>query len=383
MIGTLSLYVARRFAGTFLAAVTAVFLVVLLVDLVEQLRRAAGSDAGFDVVVTMALLHAPSLMLDALPFIALLSAIACFARLARSSELVVTRAAGVSVWRLLAPALAAAGAIGAASVALLDPLASGLLHRFEVMEARHVRDRGSLLSVSANGLWLRQSDGEGQSVVHARRANPDGTRLWDVTVFRFGPDDALTGRVEAARAVLEPGAWALYGVSDWKLDPAAPAADPDAFGDQPLRAAEAAPLPDKRERLEVPTDLTPAQILESFASPKTISFWAMPRFIAALEAAGLSATRHRMHWQAQTAKPLLLAAMVLIGAAFSMRHVRFGGLGIMALGAIGAGLGYFFLANLTEAFGALGAIPPPLAAWIPPVAMSMAAVALLLHLEDG
>ncbi|HKK35493.1 MAG TPA: LptF/LptG family permease, partial [Paracoccaceae bacterium] len=93
--------------------------------------------------------------------------------------------------------------------------------------------------------------------------------------------------------------------------------------------------------------------------------------------------RHRMHWQSQTALPALLAAMVLIGAAFSMRHARFGGLGVMALGALGSGLGYFFLANLTQAFGASGMISAPLAAWIPPTAMAMLAVGLLLHLEDG
>ena len=120
-----------------------------------------------------------------------------------------------------------------------------------------------------------------------------------------------------------------------------------------------------------------------FASPGTISFWSLPGFIKGLEAAGVSAARHRMHWQAQLALPLLLPAMVLIGAAFSMRHVRFGGLGLMALGAIGTGLAYFFLANVTQAFGGSGAIAAPLAAWIPPVAMTLLALGLLLHLEDG
>jgi lipopolysaccharide export system permease protein len=63
--------------------------------------------------------------------------------------------------------------------------------------------------------------------------------------------------------------------------------------------------------------------------------------------------------------------------------VRFGGLGLMALGAVATGLGYFVLANVTSAFGASGAIPAPLAAWAPPMAMSLLAIGLLLHLEDG
>jgi len=55
----------------------------------------------------------------------------------------------------------------------------------------------------------------------------------------------------------------------------------------------------------------------------------------------------------------------------------------MALGAVSTGLGYFVLSNVMAAFGASGAIPATLAAWSPPLAMSLLAIGLLLHLEDG
>jgi len=391
MIGTLSLYVMRRFVGAFTAAFAAVLLLVVLVDLVEQMRRSAGTGASFQQVLELSLLHAPSLMMEILPFLTLIAALTCFARLARSSELVVTRAAGVSVWRLIAPAVAAAALGGVLAFSVLDPLSAGLLQRFERQEARWIKDRASLLSVSGNGLWLRQAGGEGQTVVHAQRANGDGTQLWRVSLFRFAQGDRLTARVEAARAVLEPGRWVLYDVREWDLGQPASRASPEGgdpseeTGAQAEAALGVAPAMGwtDLEQLTLPTELTRAQILESFASPGTISFWSLPGFIKGLEAAGVSAARHRMHWQAQLALPLLLPAMVLIGAAFSMRHVRFGGLGLMALGAIGTGLAYFFLANVTQAFGGSGAIAAPLAAWIPPVAMTLLALGLLLHLEDG
>jgi lipopolysaccharide export system permease protein len=75
--------------------------------------------------------------------------------------------------------------------------------------------------------------------------------------------------------------------------------------------------------------------------------------------------------------------MVLVGAAFSMRHVRFGGLGLMALGCVMAGFGYFFLSDITNALGASGAVPVPIAAWAPPLSAMLFALGLLLHLEDG
>jgi lipopolysaccharide export system permease protein len=81
--------------------------------------------------------------------------------------------------------------------------------------------------------------------------------------------------------------------------------------------------------------------------------------------------------------PLLFCGMAMIGAAFSMRHVRLGGLGLMALGAVMTGFALFFLLDVAKALGASGAIPATLAAWAPPAASVLLAAGLLLHLEDG
>ena len=90
-----------------------------------------------------------------------------------------------------------------------------------------------------------------------------------------------------------------------------------------------------------------------------------------------------MHWYRLLTAPVVFVAMVLIGAAFSMRHARFGGLGVMALGCVMAGFGYFFLSDIAQALGASGAVPVLLAAWAPPLSAVLFALGLLLHLEDG
>ena len=79
-------------------------------------------------------------------------------------------------------------------------------------------------------------------------------------------------------------------------------------------------VPDYR----IDTELTLDRIQESFASPETMSFWDLPEFIETLEAAGFSARKHRLHWHSILAGPLLLCAMVLIAATFSLRLTRRG-----------------------------------------------------------
>lgn len=368
MTGTLYAYVGRRFLGTLGTALAVVLALVFLLDLVEQLRRASDSPAGVEQVLTLVLLHTLPVAISTLPFVFMLASMACFARLARSSELVVTRAAGLSAWRIVAAPVLAASVLGLVALAVLNPIAASMLQRFETLEARYLRGQESLLSISREGLWLRQADTDGQTVIRALRADPSGERLYDVSFFDYSLDNSLTGRIEAVEAELIRGAWILTEARAWRFAPG--------------RAAQP-PRQTRHERLELPTDLTRDRILESFASPDAIGFWDMPDFIATLKASGFSALRHEMHYQRELAKPLLFAAMVLLGAAFSMRHARAGGLGWMLLGATLTGFALFFISDITQALGASGAIPTLIAAWVPPTAAALLAIGLILHMEDG
>lgn len=371
---TLGFYIARRFLGITVSAFLAAFLLVVTIDLVELMRNSGNGRAGFADLVGMALLHAPSITVTAAPFTVLLSSMTCFAMMARSSELVVTRAAGVSVWRLLTPALLTAIALGVFVVSVYNPLAAAFANRFEALESRYFERSSSRLSVSPDGLWLRQGGPGGQTVIHAQRASNTVSRLWTVNVFQFDPDDKFYRRIDARSARLEDNAWRLSGVRDWDLL---------ALEIDNADSSNTATRPELVDELRIATDLTVESIQESFAPPETISFWKLPKFIRLLENSGFSSSRHRLHWHGLLAVPVVFFAMVLIGAAFSMRHLRFGGLGYMALGCVLSGFGYFFLSDLAAALGASDAVPVLIAAWAPPVSAVLFALGLLLHLEDG
>ncbi|MEL6766261.1 MAG: LPS export ABC transporter permease LptG [Pseudomonadota bacterium] len=376
MTWTLGLYIARRFLRVAILAFVAVFILVVIIDLVERMNQNSDGNAGFVDLIGMAFLHAPVITIAAAPFTVLLASMACFAWLARSSELVVTRAAGVSVWAVLTPAVLSAALLGVLTFSVYNPVSAAFAERFQALEERYFGRSSSSLSVSAEGLWLRQGGRAGQTVIRADRASTTIQRLWGVSVFQFDEEDRLVSRLEARTAVLEVAAWRLNAVRRWDFADVAPAPDDD----------EGAVLETKStslEELRLATDLTPERIQESFAAPNTIGFWELPQFIALLDESGFSSARHRMHWHSLLAIPVVFCAMVLIGAAFSMRHVRFGGLGAMALGCVFAGFGYFFLSDLAQALGASGTVPVLVAAWAPPTAAVLFALGLLLQLEDG
>jgi lipopolysaccharide export system permease protein len=275
------------------------------------------------------------------------------------------RAAGVSALRLIAVPVVAALLLGIGFVAVVNPFVAASIKRGAAVE-EDFRSSSSLLSFSREGVWLRQADSDGQTVIQAARTNADGTILSRVQMHRFDEDRALYARLEAPAARLMPGSWLLENATEWQL------LDNGRFE----RVAEGT-------RIELATHLTSDEILESFAPPETVGFWDLGRFISQMEESGFSGQRHRLFLQSELAKPALYAAMVLIGAAFALRPQRFGQTGVMILLAVLAGFALYFLKDFAESLGGRGQIPLLVAAWTPPVAAILLAISLLLHLEEG
>ncbi|HXT82561.1 MAG TPA: LPS export ABC transporter permease LptG [Acetobacteraceae bacterium] len=365
---TLSLYVTRQFAAAVTAMLLALTGLVAMFDFIELLRRSASKpDATFGIVSQIAALRLPYIAMQILPFAILLGGILCFWRLTRSSELIVARAAGVSAWEFLAMPTLCALALGIIATAAISPVSSVMLARAEIMDNAYLRTGGGPLALNGGQLWLRQSDHalvpQGVAIIHAHGVELHGKQLTaeEVSVFRLDNADRLLSRIEATKATLGPGHWAL----------------------EKARTIRPDQLPEPPRAINLPTDLTVSRVQESFASPDTLSVWALPDFIALLDRSGFSSIRHRLHFQALLALPLLAATMALVSAGFSMRPARRGGVARMIGSGVAAGFALFVVSKVAEEFGQSGALPVKLAAWAPTVAGLMLAIALLLHTEDG
>jgi lipopolysaccharide export system permease protein len=267
----------------------------------------------------------------------------------------------VSVWQFLLPNLLLALVLGIFVMTVFNPLSAVMVSRYEQMDAKYLHGKSSLLALSPSGIWLRQSEGPNQSVIHAQRLSQEDRTLHDVIIFRFQENDQFVGRVDADQAHLQDGRWELK----------------DAVLTGPDQPAQF------KDNYSVPTDLTINQIEDSFAPPETLSFWALPAFIEVLEASGFSAVRHRLYWHSLLSGPLLLCAMVLIAATFSLRFSRGGGTWLLIAAGVLTGFVLYFISDLALALGLSGKIPPVLAAWTPAGVFALIGVASLFHMEDG
>jgi lipopolysaccharide export system permease protein len=359
---TLYRYLALQFLLGVALVYTALLTLAFCIDVVDLLNRTAGRGVSIGVVVGMAMLYLPDLGQKMMPFAILGGGVLTFVRLSRSQELVAARAAGVSAWDILLPPLAVAVGLGALAVTAFTPISARMFSEFAGLEARYIKGQASALSISENGLWLRQGDEKSQSVIHALRVADQGRHLDDVLVFLYRDGDHFTGRIDAKSGDL--------GDHVWKLK--------DAFvsgtdGKQPVH----------HDSYALETTLTPDQIQESFAAPDTMSFWELPGYIRAARAAGFSAIRYRLYLYTLYALPALFAAMVFMAASFSLRIARQGGTAKVILFSVACGFGVYFFSYLTQVLGMSGTVPVLLAATAPAIASILIGMTLLFNLEDG
>lgn len=360
--GTLTGYIARQFMIWFAGIFGLLLVIITLATVVDMMNRLSSKqNTTIGLIIELSLLRVPQISQEVLPFAVLGAAMGLFWRLTRTHELVVTRAAGVSIWQFLLPPLAMSVLIGVVTFSLLNPVAAILVKRYVQIEAEVLRNQTSIITVSKTGLWLRQTEGNEVLVIHAAKVTGLADVMEDVMVLRFDGEDRFLSRLDAKRAELGDGAWLLQDV--WESVP----------GRSPRRH------PDER----IPTDMTRQRLNDNFAPPETISFWQIPNYVEVLKAAGLPTEPLRMQFNRLLAMPALFAAMVVIAATFALRPPRRGGITVVIGFGIAVGFLLYFLSNFVFALGLSGKLPLVMAAWLPTSVSLMLGVAVLLHLEDG
>lgn len=364
---TLLTYIARQFILYFSLVFIVFSVLVLLADSVEILRRAFGKEIPWPVMIGMIFSKYPMMVQKLLPFVMLFGGMLAFYRLSRSSELIVTRASGISIWQILFAPICSTIILGIFIITIFNPFASIITQHYEQIEAKYLRGQGSLLTVSQSGLWLKQqadiieNGKDGEVIIHALRAVSKSAELYDVIIFIFSKKGQFVRRIDSKVASLNEGFWKLQ----------------DAIITSPGKQTEI------HSEYFLKTNLSLHQIQDSFASPETLSFWSLPGFIKLLQEAGFPATKHRLHWHSLMTVPLMLVAMVLLSAVFTLHAPKQKRVSVMIFIGIVCGFIVFLMTDIINAFGLSGNIPIMLAAWAPSVITTMIGLGMLLHLEDG
>jgi lipopolysaccharide export system permease protein len=358
--GTLARYFGWRFLSATLLVFVGIFALVTLLDYIELMRRSSDiPNVSALLVAKTSFYRVPQVTERILPFCVLIAAMSCYLDLSRRLELVVARAAGMSAWQFISPALIVAFLLGIFTTTVYNPVSAVMQERSKRYEAELFKqDTGAQ---NGTNYWTSQRSSEGMAIINAKTSRDQGVNLNGVTIFTFDPAGHFKQRIEARAAELAPGVWEL----------------------QDARVNELGVLPVDYPVLQLKTNLTPEQVRDSFATPETVPFWELPLYIKVAEHAGLVATGYRLQFQKLLARPFLLAAMVFLAAAVSLRFFRFGGVQKMVLSGVALGFLLYVLSKVTEDLSKAELMHPVAAAWLPVLAGGLTGFIALLYQEDG
>lgn len=356
---TLNRYFFRIYVVSFLSALIAVFALVYLIDMIEVSRRGRMTDFGFGAVALFSALRVPSFMEQAFPFIILFSSIFTLLTLNRRLELVVARAAGVSIWQILLPFAVGSLFLGLLATFAYNPLSAYAKGQAAAFEA--ATTSSGLAPSSDQVPWLRQSAEGVSSIIGAKTVAENGALLGGVTAFIFGDDGLVQERVDAAQAVLDDGAWTM---------------------NQP-RVTRIGNPPEHPATFRLPTSLEPEFIEQRLADPEAISIWELGSKIGVAASLGFNSMAFQMQYNSLIAQPALFIAMTVLAATVATRFSRTQQSARTVAGGVLAGFVLYVVTFLAKALGSNAVVPPIAAAWFPVLAAGLFGVTLLLHQEDG
>ncbi|MCK3775339.1 LPS export ABC transporter permease LptG [Ensifer sesbaniae] len=359
MMGTLGRYFFIRYVVTTFWFLVGIFSLIFIIDFSEQASRLANlPHYSITGALLMTALRIPLILQQTIPFVALFSAMAALISLNRRYELVVTRAAGISVWQFLRPFVLGAFLFGMLAVIALNPLAAWGTKRGEALLA----EWGASRSSDAGSIpWLRQIHNGTDTIIGARSVQDNGTTLLNVTVIHFDPQGSIILRQDAASAKLEDGYWLLNEVTETRNGQ----------------------LPRRLKTAQLSTNLKAEFVQERLAKADSIQFFDLPGKIEVARSFGFSTNAMETQFHSMLSLPLLLVAMTLIAACVSLKFSRFNQSRSVILGGILSGFVLYVVTVLVKAFGSSGIVPPFVAAWLPVVVAMALGSTILLNQEDG
>ncbi len=360
-------YILKHFIVIFFATLFVLTAIILLFDTIELLRSASKREGvEFLDIGVLALLKSPQMIHIILPFVALIAALIFFLKFSRSSELIIMRAVGMSVWNFILPIVLATLVIGVFDMTIFNPFAALTAKKYERLEETVGMTSSNPFNWSEDGLWLRESRPYGSVVVRAsrvRQGDNNSVLLDKVSVFELSDKNEFLRQSDADTAVLGEGVLTLK---------------------DPLVINPVKEEGEVQKELSFITDLNLERILEKFDEPQTMSFWRFPKFIKFLKESGFSTVNHRMYFHELIAYPATMVAMIFIAAVFALPTTnRQGKILLRLIWAILCGFLLYFLTRITNVLGLSQSLPMVLAAWGPALIVIPLCISALLHTEDG
>ena len=311
-------YIFRTVTVATLVTLLVLLLLEFFLSLLAELEEVGKGDYHLAAALRFLLLIQPQRLYELFPMALLVGGLLGMGALASGSELIVMRAAGLSLTRLTSAVLKA-GLLLSLVVLAVGEFAAPPLEQL-AREQRSVAKNENMAIRGGRGFWAR----DGDYFIHVRAVLP-GIRLVDIHTFKVNSEAQLEAVTAAQGARYVEGRWLLEGISRSILN-----------GD----TVQTEHLP----KLAVASAISPKILDVLAANPGELSIRDLLIYVDYLERNGLDAQSYGLALWRKLLAPFTYLAMLVVAMPFVFGPQRSASTGQRLL--IGMLLGLlFFLAN--------------------------------------
>jgi lipopolysaccharide export system permease protein len=289
-----------------------------------------------------------------LPVTVLLGAIIALLDLQNHRELVVIKASGISIWRIVRGPLI--------FTILFSLLISLFIDGIVTEMNRGILPVPRLSDTIVGGpgqVWVEQESEAGRFVVNAQKSGRENTRLSNATFFM--PPGQNISRIQAEKAELKPGRWELQNAT--------------------LRSSNKFPV--WQATYNVPTTSSLADLELRLTNTDDFSFFELRDALSRGLSDPVAQAAAIMRYLKLLALPAVLVGSLLIAFAFTAGYRRTGSYGYAIVFGIVLGFIVFVITEMADRAGSAGVLDPAFAAWGPAIVAIVIGLTVLLHKEDG
>jgi LPS export ABC transporter permease LptF/LPS export ABC transporter permease LptG len=342
----LDVYLLRSFTYYFVLLTAGFILLFEVFTFFELLDDVAQHRTGAVEVILYFVYLACYLFYQLAPLAALVAVLVTLGVMTKNNELVAFKASGLSLYRIALPLLLA-GVFLATSLVILDDTYLPYANQRQDALRNQIKGRPAQTYYQPSRQWIF---GESAKIYNYELFDSDHELFGGLNVFELDPASfEIRRRIYAARAHWDgqQGIWILE--SGWIRD----------FDHG--RVVRYSPfLATALNELSEPPSYFNREVRQSYQ----MTWWELKRYISDLQQAGFDVARLSVQLQKKLSFPLVAPIIILLAIPFSILVGTRGAVGGLALG-VGIAIVYWAASALTEAMGAVGQLPPLLAAWAP------------------
>lgn len=338
MTSLLARYVARSVIGGALLVLAVLISLDALFGFFGELDNLGEGDYHLGTAALYILLTVPGSTYELFPAAVAIGGVLGLGTLAANSELIVMRAAGISVWRIILMVMQGGVVLMVLIVAVGEGVAPVSQQTAERFRAAAISGQG--LSQGQRGLWVRD-DGRFISVGEIL----PGRVLRDIEIYSFD-GVRLVQALRADRAV--------HTGEGWRID------------EIDLTRFDGATLSTARVETERREGLVRPELFQLLTvSPESLPVWQLYEYVRYLQTNDLEAERFSLALWKKFEKPLSTLVMLLLALPVIFGSLRHAGTGQRVFVGSLIGIGYYLVAELFSHIGIVYGLAAPIAAMAP------------------